>query len=68
MMTTHVVTIVIQNNSSYIKWTLENDFIPLAIETYGYFHPRFDPFWLLVYMLVELPINFLGTFDAFILV
>jgi hypothetical protein len=45
MTTTHVITIVIQNKAqSYTKWTLEDHFIPLTIETYDYFHPRFDSF------------------------
>jgi hypothetical protein len=44
-MTKHVITIVIQNNAqSYTKWALGDDFIPLAIEPYGYFHPHFYSF------------------------
>jgi hypothetical protein len=29
---------------SYVKGALSDDFIPLAIETYGCFHFRFDSF------------------------
>jgi len=44
-MTTHVITIVAQDKArSYIEQALGDDFIPLAIEAYGYFHLRFDFF------------------------
>jgi len=47
MMTTHAITIVAQDKTwSYIEWRLRNDFIPLAIETNGCFHPRFDSFFI----------------------
>jgi hypothetical protein len=42
----HIVTIVVQNKAwSYKEQTLGDDFIPLAIETYDYLHPRFDSFF-----------------------
>ncbi len=45
--TTHATTIVPQNKApSYIEWTLKDDFIPLAIKTYGSFHPHFDFFFI----------------------
>jgi len=47
MTTTHATTIVIQNKAqSYIEWTLEDDFIPLVIETYGNLHAHFDSFFI----------------------
>jgi hypothetical protein len=45
MMTTHVAMMVTQEKTqSYVKQTLGDDFIPLAIETYGCFHSCFDSF------------------------
>jgi hypothetical protein len=43
--TTHATIIIAQDKAqSYIEWAPRNDFIPLAIETYGCFHPHFDSF------------------------
>jgi hypothetical protein len=45
MMTTHATTMAIQEKTrSYAEKTLGDDFIPLAIEMYGYFHFHFDSF------------------------
>ncbi len=45
IMTTHVATIVVQDKTrSYIERALGDDFIPLAIEAYGCFHPCIDSF------------------------
>jgi hypothetical protein len=44
-MTTHATTMVTQEKkTSYAEQTPDDDFIPLAIETYGCFHFRFDSF------------------------
>jgi len=44
--TMHVATIVAQNRAwSYIEQVLEDDFIPIAIETYGCLHLCFDSFF-----------------------
>jgi hypothetical protein len=46
-MTTHVTIVAAQKNTqSYTKQTPWNDFIPLAIKTYGCFHLRFDSFFI----------------------
>jgi hypothetical protein len=43
--TTHVATVAAQDKAqSCIEQALGDDFIPLAIETYSCFHPRFDSF------------------------
>jgi hypothetical protein len=43
--TTHVVMMDIQEKTrSYTKQTLDDDFIPLAIETYECFHFYFNSF------------------------
>jgi len=42
MMTTHVVMMVVHEKTrSYTEQAPSNDFIPLAIETYGCFHFHF---------------------------
>ncbi len=47
MIITHATTIAIQNKAQfYTKQTLGDDFIPLAIKTYGCFHPCFDSFFI----------------------
>jgi hypothetical protein len=44
-MIVHAIIVVAQDKAqSYIERTLGNDFIPLAIETYGCLHPHFDSF------------------------
>jgi glutaminase len=44
-MIVHATIVVAQDKAqSYIERTLGNDFIPLAIETYGCLHPHFDSF------------------------
>jgi hypothetical protein len=44
-LTTHAMMMVIHENTrSYVEWTLSDDFIPFAIETYGCFHYFFDSF------------------------
>jgi hypothetical protein len=49
-MITHAMIIVMQEKTqSYVKCTLKDDFIPLAIETYGCFHSHFDLFKFLVF-------------------
>ncbi len=46
MMTTHGMMMVIQEKTrSYIKQAPDDDFIPLAIEMYGYFHFCFYSFF-----------------------
>jgi hypothetical protein len=43
--TTHAMMMTIQEKTrSYVKQTLGNNFIPLAIDTYGCFHSCFDSF------------------------
>jgi hypothetical protein len=46
--TTINATIVSARNKaqSYTECMLEDDFMPLAIETYGSFHPHFDSFFI----------------------
>ncbi len=45
MTTTHAMMIVVQEKTwSYTEWAPSDDFIPLAIETYGCLHFRFDSF------------------------
>ncbi len=47
-MTMHVTIVTIQDKArSYTKWAPRDDFIPLAIETYGCLHPRFDSFLII---------------------
>jgi len=44
-MTMHAKIVATQDKvRSYTKWMLRNDFIPLAIETYGCLHFHFDSF------------------------
>jgi hypothetical protein len=44
--TTHAMMIAYQKKTqSYVKQTPCNNFIPLAIDTYGCFHSRFDSFF-----------------------
>jgi hypothetical protein len=46
MTTTHAKMMVVQEKTrSYIEQALDDDFIPLTIEMYGYFHSRFDSFF-----------------------
>ncbi len=46
MTTTHAMAMAIQEKTrSYTEWTLDNDFIPFAIEMYGCFHSYFDSFF-----------------------
>jgi hypothetical protein len=43
--TTHATMMAVQKKTrSYVKQTLGDDFIPLAIETYGCLHSHFDSF------------------------
>jgi hypothetical protein len=45
--TKHAMTMVAQEKTrSDIKQTPDDDFIPLAIETYGCFHSHFDSFFI----------------------
>jgi hypothetical protein len=39
-----MMMVVQENTESYVERTLGDDFIPLAIETYGCFHSHFDFF------------------------
>jgi hypothetical protein len=46
MMITHATTIIVQDKArSYTKRAPINDFIPLAIQTYGCLHLHFDSFF-----------------------
>jgi hypothetical protein len=50
MKTTYAIAIVIQNKArSYTKRAPRNDFIPLAIETYDFFHLHFSFFTFYVH-------------------
>jgi hypothetical protein len=70
MMTMHVTTIATQNKAqSYTQRAPIDDFIPLVIETYDYFHPCFDSFFIFLFrcQYSSPATNFINTFDAYIL-
>jgi hypothetical protein len=46
MTTTQQQWWLLKKRQSYVKWTLSDDFIPFAIETYGCFHFCFDSFFI----------------------
>jgi len=47
MMITHAMMMVVQEKTrSYVKQTLGDDFIPFAIEMYGYLHFCFDSIFI----------------------
>jgi hypothetical protein len=49
-MTTCAIIVAIQNiTQSYIEQMLQDDFTPLATNTYNCFHPHFDSFLTSVY-------------------
>ncbi len=45
-MITHATTFIVQDKAqSYTEQTIGDDFISLAVETYGYLHLHFDSFF-----------------------
>jgi len=68
-MTMHATIVITQDKvQSYTKWMPGNDFIPIAIETYGCLHLHFDSFLIILCTcMYSSPLaNLLGTFDVYI--